>query len=82
MAPESAPSSVVIAWFEKLKHRGLGGLALWILDILQVWGFVGGQLLWMVSPFFGEAALAPFAQMLEQPERLDRVRDHLLEGKG
>lgn len=82
MAPEPLPPSFMMAGFEKLKRRGLENLALWLVDLLQVWGFVGGQLLWMVSPFFGEASLAPLARTLEQPERLEGVRDYLLEGKG
>jgi hypothetical protein len=71
-----------MTWCEKLRDRGLEDLALWMLDVLQVWGFVGGQLLWMVSPFFDEASLAPLARTLEQPERLESIRDCLLEGKG
>ena len=71
-----------MTWCEKLRDRGLEDLALWMLDVLQVWGFVGGQLLWMVSPFFDEASLAPLARTLEQPERLESIRNCLLEGKG
>lgn len=71
-----------MTWCEKLRDRGLEDLALWMLDVLQVWGFVGGQLLWMVSPLFDEASLAPLARTLEQPERLESIRDCLLEGKG
>jgi hypothetical protein len=79
VASKPLPSSILIAWSDKLKERGLGDLALWVLDSLQVWGFVGGQVLWMIAPFFDEAALAPLARTLEQPERLDSVRDYLLE---
>jgi hypothetical protein len=81
MASEQLPPSVLIAWSEKLRDRGLGDLALWLIDVLQVWGFAGGQLLWMLSPFVGEDTLAPWARTLEQPERLESVRDSLLEGK-
>jgi hypothetical protein len=82
VAPEHAPPSFLIVSFDKLKDRGLEDLALWILDLLHVWGFVGGQLLWMLSPFFDDASLAPLARTLEQPERLESIRDYLLEGKG
>ena len=81
MASEQLPPSVLITWSEKLRDRGLGDLALWLIDVLQVWGFAGGQLLWMLSPFVGEDTLAPWARTLEQPERLESVRDSLLEGK-
>ena len=82
MAPEHIAPSFLIAWFEKLRDRGFVNLALWMLDTLQVWGFVGGQLLWMLAPFVGEETLGPLARTLEQPERLERVRDYLLERRG
>lgn len=82
MASEPYPPSVLIAWSDKLRNRGLGDLALWMLDVLRIWGFAGGQLLWMLAPFVGEETLGPLARTLEQPERLERVRDYLLERRG
>ena len=79
MAPETLPSSLQ-QWAESLQRRGLGEVALWMLDLLRVWGFVGGQLLWMLSPFVDDdRSLRLWAQVLEQPERFRRVRNALLE---
>lgn len=63
-------------WAAALHQRGLTGLAIPLLDLLKLWGFVGGQLLWMLSPFLGNDATT-VATALEQPETLQRLQDHL-----
>lgn len=64
-----------------IRERGLVDLVLPLLDVLQVWGFVGGQVLWMVTPFFGERTLAPIAEAIEQPEMIQQFRQYLFEGE-
>ncbi len=66
-------------WARALQQRGLANVAVLALDLLQVWGFVGGQLLWMLEPFWGNDALATLAEMLEQPETLRNLQEYLLE---
>lgn len=73
-------SDRIARWATVIRERGLVDVALPVLDVLQVWGFVGGQLLWMLAPFFGER-LAPFAEALEQPETLRYLQDNLRAGE-
>ncbi|MGC9347040.1 MAG: hypothetical protein ACP5JG_02785 [Anaerolineae bacterium] len=73
------PSSL-IQWADMLRERELVGLGLLILGTLDVWGFVGGQVLWMLAPILGEASLAPLARTLEDPEALEKLRAYLVEG--
>ena len=73
------PSSL-IRWVDFLRERELIGLGLLTLRTLQVWGFVGGQLLWMLAPIFGGTSLAPMAEVLEDPEALEKLRAYLVEG--
>jgi len=74
------PSERIARWATVIRERGLADVALPFLDVLQVWGFVGGQLLWMLAPFLGER-LAPFAEALEQPETLRQLEDNLRAGE-
>ena len=80
MEYEHIPSEQIAQWATTIRERGLADIALPFLDILQVWGFVGGQMLWMLAPFFGER-LAPFAEALEHPEMLHQLEDHLRAGE-
>ncbi len=66
-------------WARALQQRGLANVAVFALDILQVWGFVGGQLLWMLDPFWGNDQLGTLAEVLEQPEALRNLQAYLLE---
>jgi hypothetical protein len=67
-------------WADHLRARGLGDVAGAAVDVLRVWGFVGGQILWMAMPLIGEATLAPVAETLENPEALAVLRTYLIEG--
>jgi hypothetical protein len=80
MEYEGVPSERVVRWATTIRERGLTDVALPFLDVLQVWGFVGGQMLWMLAPFFGKS-LAPFAEALEQPEMLRQLEDNLRAGE-
>jgi hypothetical protein len=66
-------------WARALQRRGLANIAVMALDVLQVWGFVGGQLLWMLAPFWGNSTLTTLAETLEQPEALRDLQKSLLE---
>ncbi|MBN1246302.1 MAG: hypothetical protein JXC32_01530 [Anaerolineae bacterium] len=48
-----------------------------VVRFLQMWGFVGGQILWMVAPFLGEdlaeGSIASMARALEDPQTLDAL---------
>jgi hypothetical protein len=48
--------------------------------VVAVWGFVGGQLLWMLAPFFRRGSLAPIAEALESPEAVNQLRAYVVEG--
>ncbi len=69
-------------WATTLRHCGLADLAIPFLDLLQVWGFVGSQMLWMLTPFWDTPALPALAETLEQPEILRDFQRRLLEGEG
>ncbi|MFP4396326.1 MAG: hypothetical protein ACLFTI_13800 [Anaerolineales bacterium] len=66
-------------WADQLEARGLTPIAIPLLDLLQVWGFIGGQLLWMLAPLFGQSTLAPLAETLEEPEALGALQAQLIE---
>ena len=80
MEYEHVPLEQIERWANAIRERGLADVALPFLSVLQVWGFVGGQMLWMLAPFFGEN-LASFAETLEQPETLRRLEDNLRAGE-
>ena len=67
-------------WAHLLQERGLASIAVPVLDVLQLWGFVGGQLLWMLEPFGAKGRFASLAEALEQPETLQLLRQYLAEG--
>lgn len=80
MEYEHIPPEKIARWATAIRERGLADMALPFLNVLQMWGFVGGQMLWMLAPFFGES-LAPFAEALEQPETLRQLEDNLRAGE-
>lgn len=80
MEYERASSIQIEQWAAAIHTRGLADVAIPLLDVLQIWGFVGGQILWMLAPFFGER-LAPLAEALEQPETLRQLQDSLRAGE-
>lgn len=80
MEREASLPAPLIQWVEALRARNLDGLALVFISVLQVWGYAGGQLLWMLAPFLGDATVTPLAQALEDPEALQALRAHIAEG--
>ena len=71
-------SAQLTRWANQLEARGLTSIAIPLLDVLQVWGFVGGQLLWMLAPLLGQSTLAPLAEVLEEPEALGELQAELI----
>lgn len=63
-----------------LRERNLTGPALVALSVLDIWGFVGAQLVWMLMPLIQTDACAEFAEVLEDPEALRQFRQYLVEG--
>ncbi len=68
-------------WAAAIQARGLTEVAIPLLDVLQVWGFVGSQLLWMIAPFAGQQTLASLAAALEEPATLRQLQRYLCEGE-
>ncbi len=81
MAYAPLPVEKMQHWATVIRERGLVDFVIPLLDVLPMWGFVGGQILWMVAPFFGESAIAPIAEALEQPEMIRQFQRYLLEGE-
>lgn len=81
MEYEHVPPTQIERWAAAIQERGLADVAIPLLDVLQIWGFVGGQVLWMLAPFVGKQTLAPFAAALEEPETLRRLQRCLREAE-
>jgi hypothetical protein len=64
-------------WAGFLQAHNLVNLAIILLNSAGAWGFVGGQLLWMLTPFFSEPKLKQLAELLENPEAIRELRDYL-----
>ena len=64
-------------WVEFLQVHNLVNLSSILLKYANVWGFVGGQILWMLTPFFGESKLKRLAEVLEDPQALQELHDYL-----
>ncbi len=67
-------------WATVLQQYRLVGLAVPVLDVLKVWGFVLAQGMWMLAPFFGERTPAALAEMLEHPEQIEQFQRYLIKG--
>jgi hypothetical protein len=67
----------------RIQRWGLGGPVSVILDALEPFAFVGGQLLWILQPtlglLVGSERIAEYALMLERPEGLKLLRAQLKE---
>ncbi len=62
----------------ELKQRGLTNALALLLDIMEPLGVLGAQILWIAQPtaglFGGREMVAGLAQMLEQPNGVERLR--------
>lgn len=68
-------------WMHEAKKRGLGrGLSI-LLDVLEPFGPLGAQILWVVQPVSGllgiSTAVGELANALEQPGGVDELRRQL-----
>jgi hypothetical protein len=68
-------------WVERIRQWGLGDVAPVLLDVLRPLGFVGSQLLILAKPvlttFVDAARLDQLSALLEDPARLERLRQAL-----
>lgn len=68
-------------WVERIRQWGLGDVAPVLLDVLRPLGFVGSQLLILARPvlttFVDAARLDQVSALLEDPARLERLRQAL-----
>lgn len=82
MNRENPLNPEILLWAESLERHGLAEWAIPLLDVLQVWGFVAGQFLWMLTPFLGrQSSYTAIAEALEEPETLRRLQQCLIEGE-
>jgi hypothetical protein len=65
-------------WVERFQRWGLRGLAPVLLDVLRPLGFVSSQLIILAGPllttFVPAAQLDQFTTLIEDPDRLARLR--------
>jgi hypothetical protein len=61
-----------------LQAHNLVDVTVVMLNYASAWGFIGGQILWMLTPFFGESKLNHLAELLENPEAMKELRDYLV----
>ncbi len=73
------PSALVL-WFDDLRDRQLGDLAGILVKVLRLWGFAISQILWMLTPLVGQSKVAAIAEALEDPEAMDVLYAHVVEG--
>lgn len=68
-------------WVERIQQWGLGGVAPLLLDVLRPLGLVGSQALILAAPilttFIDAAQLDRLTALLEDPQRLERLRQSL-----
>ncbi|RMG82477.1 MAG: hypothetical protein D6712_14560 [Chloroflexi bacterium] len=68
-------------WLEAVRTRKLTGVILWALDILEPFGPLSAQLLYIAQPTFGifggRQVVGDIAHALEQPEGLAHLRQVL-----
>lgn len=68
-------------WLTQVQARGWGGALAAALDILEPFGALGAQFLWVAQPAFGllgaEAVIRGLAQALEAPGGIEALRKAL-----
>ncbi len=65
---------------DALRERNLTGPALVALSVLDVLGFAGAQIVWMLMPFVQTDTCAEIARIMEDPNALRQFRQYLVEG--
>jgi hypothetical protein len=68
-------------WLTQVQARGWGGALSTALDVLEPFGALGAQFLWVAQPAFGllgaEAIVRGLAQALEEPGGIEALRKAL-----
>jgi hypothetical protein len=68
-------------WLMQVQARGWGGALSTALDVLEPFGALGAQFLWVAQPAFGllgaEAIVRGLAQALEEPGGIEALRKAL-----
>jgi len=78
---QQGPEATLQRWATILDRQGLGEFTPLLLSLLRVWGFLGSQFLWMLSPLVGGEALTSWAELLEQPDMLQQLEQRLNKGE-
>jgi hypothetical protein len=70
-----------LEWLTQVQARGWGGALSTALDVLEPFGALGAQLLWIAQPAFGvfgaDAVVRGLAQALEEPGGVEALRQAL-----
>jgi hypothetical protein len=68
-------------WVQQVRKRGLTNVLGVALDIIEPFGPLGAQLLWVAQPLLGlvvsRDVLGSMAQTLEAPDGIERLRQAL-----
>lgn len=68
-------------WIEQVKAHGWGNILSAALDVLEPFGVLSAQALWVLQPalgiFVSREALSGVARALEEPGELERLREQL-----
>ena len=71
-------------WIDRFQRWGLSAVAPMLLDVLRPLGLVGSQLIIMAKPvltsFVSAAQIDQFTDLIEDPDRLARLRQALEAG--
>ena len=78
MEQKHLPAEKLEQWATILKAHNLADVAAVMIGGAGVWGYVGGQILWMLAPFLGGNRITPLAELLENPAALKEFRDALV----
>ncbi|MFN8375825.1 MAG: hypothetical protein U0694_23505 [Anaerolineae bacterium] len=69
------------AWLRTIKAHGWENIFSAVLDVLEPFGALGAQALWVLQPalsiLVSREALGSIAQALEEPDELQRLREEL-----
>lgn len=68
MARRAEDLDLLEPWIESLHDRVPAVMSPLLGELVRIWGFVGSQILWMVSPFVSSPSLVQLADLLENPE--------------
>lgn len=68
-------------WVQQVRQRGLSNALGVALDVIEPFGPLGAQLLWVAQPLLGMVVsrdvLDSMAQTLEEPDGIERLRQAL-----